>query len=103
MIDNKIKIFILGDNVVDLGAQWVHGEKGNVVYKLAQPHGLIESSSKLKNYENHIFATSDGKILPTKESAEIWKLFYLISDQVDKNLKGNEEKFKSYGDYFISE
>ncbi|XP_008549418.1 spermine oxidase isoform X1 [Microplitis demolitor] len=102
-IGGRIFTTEFGDNVVDLGAQWVHGEKGNVVYKLAQPHGLIESSSKLKNYENHIFATSDGKILPTKESAEIWKLFYLISDQVDKNLKGNEEKFKSYGDYFISE
>ncbi|CAD6204122.1 GSCOCG00009874001-RA-CDS [Cotesia congregata] len=102
-IGGRIFTTRFGDNVVDLGAQWVHGEKDNAAYKLAHPLGLLESSSKLNNYSNHVFAMSDGKIVPAEETAEIWRLYYLISDGINEKLKGNEDKFNSYGDYFIQE
>ncbi|XP_034936722.1 uncharacterized protein [Chelonus insularis] len=88
------------DNVVDLGAQWVHGEKKNVIHDLAAPYNLLESSHNLHDFEKHIFATSQGEIVPTEETSEVWRLFYAISDNAEKVLKNATE---SYGQYFTKE
>ncbi|KAI5709312.1 hypothetical protein M8J76_015147 [Diaphorina citri] len=35
-----------GDYRIDMGAQWVHGQKGNVVYEMAKPFDLVDDSCK---------------------------------------------------------
>lgn len=40
-----IMIFFLGEYLIDLGAQWVHGQLNNVVYELAAPYGLLENTT----------------------------------------------------------
>ncbi|XP_044740336.1 spermine oxidase-like [Chrysoperla carnea] len=44
-IGGRIYTENFGENVIDYGAQWCHGEKDNCVYKLAQPYNLLESSN----------------------------------------------------------
>lgn len=79
MIFKKLK----GDYVLDLGGEWVHGEKGNIVFDLANPHGLLEKSDQ--TYFSrlvHEFVDSRGNSL-SENVAEKMKNFtakYLADD-----------------------
>ena len=44
-LGGRIESVRLGEGVVDLGAQWVHGVKGNVVYEMASPLGLLDEDA----------------------------------------------------------
>ncbi|XP_044017962.1 spermine oxidase-like isoform X1 [Aphidius gifuensis] len=99
-IGGRINTVEFGDNVVELGAQWVHGEKGNIVHKLAQPLGLLESSYNLNDFNKNTFVNSQGVVMPKSESAEVWKFYYMINDKAEEDLK---DAIGSYGDYFIKE
>lgn len=50
-------------NVVDLGAQWCHGEKDNVVYELATSaqNDLLESNTA--KYDRFELVRSDGRVV----------------------------------------
>ena len=30
---------------IEIGAQWIHGQVGNVAYKVAHDHGIVDLSS----------------------------------------------------------
>lgn len=90
----------LADNVVELGAQWVHGERGNVVFNLAFPHKLLDSSETLRDFNKQIFVTPKGKIIPQERSIELLKTYYDISDHSMEALKN---AVGSYGEYFCNE
>lgn len=48
-----IIIIFLGEYLIDLGAQWVHGQINNVAYELAAPLGLLENTTwKLALYNS---------------------------------------------------
>lgn len=101
-IGGRIHTVEFSNNVIDLGAQWVHGERGNVVFNLAFPQKLLNSSKKLNDFSKHIFVTPKGRIIPQEHSAEALKIYYDISDCASdceeiKNATG------SYGDYFSHE
>lgn len=60
-IGGRIHSFHLGNSIIDLGAQFVHGEKGNIVYDLAKDYVVhrpeinnvtVYFSGKRKNGEN---------------------------------------------------
>jgi len=101
MLNLSILIFP-GENVVDLGAQWVHGQTGNVVFELASKHDLLDSFAVLLDPSKNEFVTINGEILPNEESSQVLMSYY-------KNItnKMKEEDFKeeegSYGDYFTRE
>jgi spermine oxidase len=38
----RVKTINFGANVVDLGAQWVHGETGNVIFEMVNRHGMLD-------------------------------------------------------------
>lgn len=42
-VGGRINTIAFGDNIVELGAQWCHGEKDNVVFGLAKEKQLLES------------------------------------------------------------
>lgn len=44
-IGGRINTTSFGEYVIDLGAQWVHGQKNNVAYELADPLGLLSNTS----------------------------------------------------------
>lgn len=60
-IGGRIHTVPFADNVVDLGAQWCHGEKDNVVFELATRHqnNLLESNTA--KYNSFPMVRSDGQ------------------------------------------
>lgn len=98
-IGGRVHTVEFSDNVVELGAQWVHGERGNVVFDLAFPHKVLDSSRCFNDFSGHIFVTSKGEILSKKEATETLKLYYDISEHVSDDINNAH----SYGEYFVSQ
>ncbi|KAI4485605.1 hypothetical protein M0802_012667 [Mischocyttarus mexicanus] len=44
-IGGRVYTTQFGEYVIDLGGQWVHGQKNNYAYELAAPLGLLENST----------------------------------------------------------
>ncbi|XP_018406624.1 PREDICTED: spermine oxidase-like [Cyphomyrmex costatus] len=100
-IGGRIHTKDFGENIVDLGAQWVHGESGNVVFELASKHDLLGSFADLFDSNKHEFITINGEIIPTEESSKALMIYYDNLDKV-KQEKLKEER-GSFGDFFIRE
>lgn len=92
-----IKILIFpGDNVVDLGAQWVHGEVGNVVCELGSKHNLFGSFGTFFDPSKHEFFTINGERIPKKESIEALKIYHHIMEQASHELSKTQGSFGVY-------
>ncbi|XP_067215950.1 uncharacterized protein [Linepithema humile] len=89
-----------GHNVVDLGAQWIHGESENVVFNLASKHDLLDSFSNLLDPSKSHFVTVNGEMMPKEESSKALMIYLNITEQAQEELQ--KEK-GSFGDYFIRE
>ncbi|XP_078033301.1 uncharacterized protein LOC144468047 isoform X2 [Augochlora pura] len=98
-IGGRIHTVDFSDNVVELGAQWVHGEKENVVFELASPENLLDSSRCFNNLNAHVFVTAKGVILSQEESSETFKMYHDISENVTEEINN----VNSYGEYFIKQ
>ncbi|XP_003704750.2 uncharacterized protein LOC100878001 [Megachile rotundata] len=96
-IGGRINTVEFSENVVELGAQWVHGERGNVVFDMAFQHKLLDSSKCFNDYSKHIFVSAKGEILSKKEATETLKIYYDISENITNAINDAE----SYGEYFI--
>ncbi|XP_058791609.1 spermine oxidase isoform X2 [Phymastichus coffea] len=99
-IGGRIHTVKFSENILELGAQWCHGEENNIIYSLASPHNLLESSSNINNPSKHIFVNSLGEVLSEQESVEIIRIYNKIADMA------KEIDYKpgtSYGDYFTQE
>lgn len=100
-IGGRIRTVEFGDNVVDLGAQWVHGERGNIVYDLVRPFKLLDSSRNFHDLTRFTFATLNGEILPKEESSQALQIYYQISGRPEEATE--EEVERSHGRYFTNE
>ncbi|KAL9922425.1 uncharacterized protein ACN427_002983 [Glossina fuscipes fuscipes] len=60
-IGGRIHTIPFADNVIDLGAQWCHGEKDNIVYELAHKHNLLQSTGDV--YESYQCIRSNREIV----------------------------------------
>lgn len=82
--------------MVDLGGQWVHGEKGNVVYELAWPLGLLEPSTKGLNFTTTIkLFSSAGSQISHNLTLGLMNFFHAISVVPITERRRD----RSYGDY----
>ncbi|KAM8711412.1 hypothetical protein ACLKA7_000535 [Drosophila subpalustris] len=61
-LGGRIHTIPFGANVIDLGAQWCHGEQDNIVHELASKHDLLESTGPV--YENYQCVRSNREVLP---------------------------------------
>lgn len=85
------------DAVLDLGAQWVHGEVGNVVCSMANKYGLLTASDADILEPQYIDST--GKIIDKEITEKIIGILSLIHKSVDTMLKD----FKgSIGEYYTT-
>ncbi|XP_055916915.1 spermine oxidase isoform X2 [Eupeodes corollae] len=100
-IGGRIHTIPFGDNVIDLGAQWCHGEKDNIVYELANKHNLLESTGDV--YENYECIRSNKEIVPVKVSQRLKDIVNdsLVTRKVD--LIGYNESLGSYISKFFFE
>lgn len=81
--------------VLDLGAQWVHGEVGNVVCSMARKYGLLTPSGT--GMLDTPYIDSTGKIVDQEVSEKIigiLSLIHKIADTMLKDFRG------SLGDYY---
>ncbi|XP_011497031.1 PREDICTED: spermine oxidase-like [Ceratosolen solmsi marchali] len=96
-IGGRIHTVQFSENIIELGAQWCHGEDENIVYNLACPYNLLESSKHIEDSAKHIFVNSVGEVLSEQETIEILRIYYKIINNAHKVVHKPQT---SYGDYF---
>jgi monoamine oxidase len=72
---------------LDMGAQWIHGEGGNVVYQMASKLNLTKAS--IIDDDNYEFIKSNGDLVNKKIGQEQFNFFYTLTEE-------NEEFGKSF-------
>ncbi|XP_021918923.1 spermine oxidase-like isoform X2 [Zootermopsis nevadensis] len=91
----RIHTVLFEDAVLDLGAQWVHGEVGNVVFYLANKYGLLTESNTRILESPYIDCT--GKIVDQEVADKIIRILSFIHKNGDSVLRDFEG---SLGDYY---
>lgn len=71
--------------MVDLGGQWVHGEKGNIVFETAWPLGLLERGNFLDG-RFELF-NSCGKRMNQTIADDLKRFFFETVDNLDQYAK----------------
>ncbi|XP_017785342.1 PREDICTED: spermine oxidase-like [Nicrophorus vespilloides] len=92
-IGGRVHSVPFGDAVVDMGAEWCHGQKNNVVYEMVKHLGVLQSS----NYSASLFM-SDRKVVGDQLTSDMHELFEEIYSP-DGNKK--QEEGVTVGEYFI--
>lgn len=92
------QLYIKGEYLVDIGAEWVHGEKNNVAFELAWPLGLLERFSENTEFKFglKIFGSS-GHIIPEKIANPLQMQLDAMSESIGDNI--NSLKTGSLGEY----
>ncbi|XP_067647273.1 spermine oxidase-like [Eurosta solidaginis] len=86
----RVHTIPFGDNVVDLGAQWCHGEKGNAIYQLVKYSNMLQSTGTV--YEDYKCVRSNKEVL----SEDVTNILKSIIDNMLPS-KGNERMKKFEG------
>ncbi|KAJ8985332.1 hypothetical protein NQ317_008363 [Molorchus minor] len=86
-IGGRIIQIPIGNEKVELGANWIHGVLGNPIYELAMQHGLVDFISPPKPHKV-VAATEQGKQVPFTVLHEIYEAYLCF-------LKRCEEYFIS--------
>ncbi|XP_034948711.1 spermine oxidase [Chelonus insularis] len=73
-IGGRIIAITIGDEKIELGANWIHGVLGNPIFELAMANGLINIISIPKPHKV-VAATEDGKQLPFPILQEIYEAY----------------------------
>ncbi|XP_067633311.1 spermine oxidase-like [Eurosta solidaginis] len=93
-IGGRIFTKSFGNSVVELGAQWCHGQRDNVVYETVDAKKMLRSSSHI--YANFECIRSDGEVVPK----DIVELLKGILAQVFAKGKTEMAKFSgTFGEY----
>ncbi|KAJ4436713.1 hypothetical protein ANN_16845 [Periplaneta americana] len=90
----RIHTVLFGDAVLDLGAQWVHGEVGNVVYSMANRYGLL-TASETEIIESP-YIESTGNVVNSDIAEKIMGILTLIHKAGDVLLKDFKASLGQY-------
>ncbi|XP_053680326.1 uncharacterized protein LOC128731244 [Anopheles nili] len=93
-IGGRIHTVPFGANVVDLGAQWCHGEKGNVCYELGSKYSVFDSNSA--RYERFVLTRSNGEQIPKEQSEKLLGLIWSILETHKHELTGYRGSLGSF-------
>ncbi|XP_050545415.1 spermine oxidase-like [Daktulosphaira vitifoliae] len=97
-LGGRIQTIPFGDGHIDIGAQWIHGEEGNVVYQMAsEKHLVSDFRDTMEDFMNSVFVTSTGQIIPIDLSSDFIKSSYSI---LDESPEDDLERFMSIGELF---
>ncbi|XP_055916917.1 spermine oxidase-like [Eupeodes corollae] len=84
-IGGRIHTIPFADNVVDLGAQWCHGQKNNVVYELAsKEENLLEHSGE--DFDKFDCIRSNKDVVAEKTIDRLKTIFESIMKKGEKEL-----------------
>lgn len=81
---------------VDLGAQWVHGQQGNVAYELANPLGVLNASNEPDFGFRMEYMNSDGSCLNEDLSKNLSAFFMEFVHGAEFD---DDTTFESIGEY----
>ncbi|KAJ3666727.1 hypothetical protein Zmor_002159 [Zophobas morio] len=96
-IGGRINSVEFDGRTVDLGAQWCHGEKDNIVYKMTKNLDLLGSS--VNNYKDFTFYSSNGEVLDKSLTDD----FCALANSVFENEDHASKFGGTFGHYFIHE
>uniref|UniRef100_T1GPD8 Amine oxidase domain-containing protein n=1 Tax=Megaselia scalaris TaxID=36166 RepID=T1GPD8_MEGSC len=85
-IGGRIHTIPFGDNTLDLGAQWCHGEKGNVVFDLVKDMNILDSTGRV--FLDYECIRSNGEIISNEITVKLKDIMNSIEDK--------EELLKQY-------
>lgn len=85
---------MIGNYSIDLGGQWIHGTKGNIVFELANPYGLVDVSDKEDYGLDVVALDSSGNHI---ESELANKLTYFNNKYVDSSDSREDPASESIG------
>ncbi|XP_025833153.1 spermine oxidase-like isoform X2 [Agrilus planipennis] len=84
-----------GNGMVDLGAQWCHGEERNIVYDLIKDYDVLKhDSSQFLPFQLQ-YSQTHFKGINESVNAELTELFFQIYEQAQDTVE-----ITSMGDYF---
>ncbi|XP_066291171.1 spermine oxidase-like isoform X2 [Branchiostoma lanceolatum] len=90
----------LGIENLELGATWLHGDKDNSLYNLAQQNKLLRDSEVKVHPAGDKFYTEQGDQVDLDFVLDFWSKLDDITDQAYKGgPKDNRESFKSVGEF----
>ncbi|XP_043470345.1 peroxisomal N(1)-acetyl-spermine/spermidine oxidase-like [Leptopilina heterotoma] len=87
-----------GDKKVELGAQWVHGVEGNVVYELAAPHGVLDKGDGEAVNMHEKMMNSEGNVVNENDVKDVNEFTVKVEDELVEHAKTN--KNSPLGDYY---
>lgn len=94
-IGGRVKTIPFGDNVIDMGAQWCHGQDGNVVHEMAEHLNLLQPSKHLSDGISYRYY---GGEIP--DQTKIDKLDQL-ANEISEDSEGLKNYNGSYGDFIV--
>lgn len=71
-IGGRVHTIPFGNNILDMGAQWCHGEKDNAVFGLANQHNLLQDNEV--HYQTFNMIQSNGILVPQATSDDLMGL-----------------------------
>jgi len=86
------------DGHIDIGAQWIHGEEGNIVFQMAAAQDLVSDQREtIQQFKNSTFITSSGREIQSNHLREYLNVAYSVLDDIPKD---DLERFMSLGELF---
>lgn len=86
------------DGYIDIGAQWIHGEEGNVVFEMASAKNLVSDRREtMQQFINSTFITSSGREIKSESLQEYLNIAYSV---LDDSPNDDLERFMSLGELF---
>lgn len=82
-IGGRIVQISMGNDKVELGANWIHGVLGNPVYELAMQHGLVDIMAYPKPHKV-IASTELGKQVPFGTLHEIYEAYLCFLNRCEE-------------------
>lgn len=93
-IGGRIHTIPFGDNVIDMGAQWCHGERGNVVYEMAAPLGLVKTAL-LDTADGFEYRYFNGEVADKIKTGMLDELAFKLSED-GKEIKKYSGSFGAF-------
>ncbi|XP_063709329.1 spermine oxidase-like [Culicoides brevitarsis] len=88
-----------GDKLVEMGAQWIMGETGNILYEMAKKHSLLKE--KIENF-NETFVKSNGESIPDGFFDDYYEIFQTLLNKSENNEALLSNIFKNHVEEGIS-
>lgn len=94
-IGGRINTVLFGSSVIDLGAQWVHGEKGNVIWEMVEKENILDVTPD-EYFEGWLINSESKKPTSYEELLE-------IAGNIYTDVDCDFECAISFGDFFEEE